>query len=178
RYVNLLVTMLLGGLWHGANWTFIVWGGLHGVYLVVNHFWRYITAGMGLPRRFPKMYAGGAWAMTLLAIVVGWVFFRSESVADATKVLRAMASFNGFGVSVGSASEVALLGVASVWALGTPNTNQVMNYFFGWEGEREAVSMRWRPSNVWSWAVVVLFFLSAFAGLTGRRTIEFLYFQF
>ena len=38
RYKNLLITMLLGGLWHGANWTFIIWGGLHGLFLIINHF--------------------------------------------------------------------------------------------------------------------------------------------
>ena len=43
RYMNLLVTMLLGGLWHGAGWTFVIWGGLHGVYLVVNHTWHALS---------------------------------------------------------------------------------------------------------------------------------------
>ena len=48
RYVNLIVTMLLGGLWHGAGWTFVLWGALHGVYLVVNHLWREAKARLGL----------------------------------------------------------------------------------------------------------------------------------
>ena len=43
RYLNLMVTMLLGGLWHGANWTFVAWGGLHGLYLIINHAWRSLT---------------------------------------------------------------------------------------------------------------------------------------
>src|SRR5437016_12464491 len=42
RYVNLMITMLLGGLWHGASWTFVVWGGLHGIYLALNHAWRFL----------------------------------------------------------------------------------------------------------------------------------------
>ena len=44
RIRNLLITMLLGGLWHGAGWTFIIWGGLHGLYLAINHFWRKVNA--------------------------------------------------------------------------------------------------------------------------------------
>ncbi len=47
RYVNLMVTMLLGGLWHGASWTFVVWGGLHGAYLVVNHAWQWLKEKSG-----------------------------------------------------------------------------------------------------------------------------------
>src|SRR4029078_9582961 len=46
RYANLVITMLLGGLWHGASWTFVVWGGLHGVYLMINHGWRHLREGM------------------------------------------------------------------------------------------------------------------------------------
>src|SRR5690606_424877 len=52
RYVNLLVTMLLGGLWHGAGWTFVAWGALHGVYLVVNHAWIALRARLGFGRRY------------------------------------------------------------------------------------------------------------------------------
>ena len=178
RYVNLLLTMLLGGLWHGANWTFVVWGGLHGVYLMANHLWRFVAAGANVPRRFPATYRAVSWAVTLLAVVVGWVFFRSESVTHAMGMLRGMAGLQGFGMALGSAPEWALVAGAGVWALCAPNTNQVMDYFFGWEWERDSGSVRWRPTGIWASVVVCLFVLSAFAGLTGRRTIEFLYFQF
>jgi D-alanyl-lipoteichoic acid acyltransferase DltB (MBOAT superfamily) len=67
RHANLLATMLLGGLWHGANWTFVVWGGLHGLYLVVNHLWR-----QHFGRQGPPVPAVSAlyWLLTLLAVVV------------------------------------------------------------------------------------------------------------
>ena len=75
RYINLTMTMLLGGLWHGAGWTFVIWGGLHGLFLVINHFWR-----AHCPVRLPK-FAG--WLITSVSIVAAWVFFRAETVGQA-----------------------------------------------------------------------------------------------
>ncbi|HJU99807.1 MAG TPA: MBOAT family protein [Burkholderiaceae bacterium] len=85
RYVNLLLTMLLGGLWHGANWTFVVWGALHGSYLIVNHGLRRVLGERGgLPLRCL------GWLATFLAVVVGWVFFRAPTVASAWSIVHAM----------------------------------------------------------------------------------------
>ncbi len=94
RYLNLMATMLLGGLWHGAGWTFIVWGGLHGFYLIVNHAWRRFkekmcwSAGGGLAR----LVAG---ALTFLAVVVAWVFFRAANFSTAIRMLNGMVGLNG-----------------------------------------------------------------------------------
>ncbi|MNS01985.1 Peptidoglycan O-acetyltransferase [compost metagenome] len=96
RYVNLMITMVLGGLWHGAGWTFIIWGALHGAYLVVNHGWRALTANR-LPTH-PLLGAlgqGAAWGLTFLAVVVGWVFFRAANVPTALAMLKGMAGLNG-----------------------------------------------------------------------------------
>jgi alginate O-acetyltransferase complex protein AlgI len=121
RYLNLFVTMLLGGLWHGAGWTFVVWGGLHGLYLIVNHGWRALRGRLGqdLNRTTPH---GRALArlITFVAVVAGWVFFRAASLDDALAVLRGMAGFNGvslpaaLGTQLGPWSRAALehLGVA------------------------------------------------------------------
>jgi hypothetical protein len=98
RYLNLMATMLLGGLWHGAGWTFIVWGGLHGLYLVINHAWQWMT------QRPPPLSGHspspvGRWAgriVTFVAVIVAWVFFRAESLPDALRILRGMAGLGGF----------------------------------------------------------------------------------
>ena len=97
RHVNLLMTMLIGGLWHGAGWTFIVWGGLHGLYLIINHAWRWLRR-----RRHngaaPELGGWGrhaAHALTLLAVVIGWVFFRAHSFEGAMRILEGMAGVNG-----------------------------------------------------------------------------------
>lgn len=89
-YVNLLVTMILGGLWHGASWTFVFWGGLHGVALAVNRRW--------IEWRGQRMESGSgavfrAWAgrlATLLVVLIGWVFFRSGTFAQASLILGKM----------------------------------------------------------------------------------------
>jgi alginate O-acetyltransferase complex protein AlgI len=97
RQANLLVTMLLGGLWHGAGWTFVIWGGLHGVYLIVNHLWQVARHRLGLERSI----VGGRAAARLLTfgcVVVAWVFFRSAGFPAAAKMLNAM--FLGDGISL------------------------------------------------------------------------------
>jgi alginate O-acetyltransferase complex protein AlgI len=90
RYLNLLITMLLGGFWHGAGWTFIVWGALHGAYLLVNHAWRDLVGSSG-----GRFFATLSWGMTFLAVVVGWVFFRSDNLTSALSMLSGMAGLNG-----------------------------------------------------------------------------------
>jgi D-alanyl-lipoteichoic acid acyltransferase DltB (MBOAT superfamily) len=81
RQFNLMATMLLGGIWHGAGWTYAVWGGYHGLLLVINHAW--------VSRKFPlpRFVARG---VTLILVIVGWVIFRAKSMHDAFSVVRAM----------------------------------------------------------------------------------------
>jgi alginate O-acetyltransferase complex protein AlgI len=94
RYLNLMVTMLLGGLWHGAGWTFVIWGGLHGFYLMVNQAWRGFKQHLGWSDggRLARLVSG---ALTFLAVVVGWVFFRADSFSSAITILHGMAGMNG-----------------------------------------------------------------------------------
>jgi hypothetical protein len=149
--------MLLGGLWHGAGWTFVAWGGLHGLYLVVNHAWRELKArlGWGEGGRAARLAAA---ALTFFAVVIGWVLFRAESFPSAWAMLWAMAGGNGMSLPValephlavltagipavtlvfdgvapvtGMLSGRAILGVASglalVWFF--PNVRQIMSGF-------------------------------------------------
>jgi alginate O-acetyltransferase complex protein AlgI len=90
RYFNLITTMLLGGLWHGAGWTFVIWGALHGAYLVINNFWRELVVERFL-RRVPGWMgtlAGGF--LTFIAVVAAWVVFRAGNMAQALVILKAM----------------------------------------------------------------------------------------
>ncbi len=86
--VNVVLTMLLGGLWHGANWTFVVWGGLHGAALAVNHVWE--QRGLRLPRPI-------AWALTMVFVMACWVLFRAPDFTTAGGVLASMAGGHGIG---------------------------------------------------------------------------------
>lgn len=96
RYRNLFITMLLGGLWHGAAWTFVFWGTLHGSYLIINHAWRSyrrtLAAGNVVTQSLERVFYR---AITFLAIVVAWVYFRSESLDIAHNVLAGMFGING-----------------------------------------------------------------------------------
>ena len=83
---NLMATMLLAGLWHGAAWNFVIWGGLHGLFLVIHTQYR---------RVFPPMHAAAAHAITLLAVILAWVPFRATSLAGTLAMLRGMAGCNG-----------------------------------------------------------------------------------
>ena len=91
RYANLMATMLLGGLWHGAGWTYICWGGLHGIYLAINHLWRASLQHVPV-RWFPPRLSGlTGGAITFVSVVVAWVLFRSADMAHAIVMLKAMA---------------------------------------------------------------------------------------
>lgn len=94
RYVNLALTMVLGGLWHGASWSFVLWGALHGAYLVANHAFRALVERLGLAPRLgrSRVFAVLAWSVTALAVVVAWVFFRAETMGGALRILQAMAA--------------------------------------------------------------------------------------
>ena len=88
--------MLLGGLWHGAGWTFVAWGALHGLYLLVNHAWNGFAArAEAATGRRPALGAPLAQALTLLAVMVAWVFFAAPSFASAAAVLAGMSGLNG-----------------------------------------------------------------------------------
>lgn len=90
RYLNLMATMLLGGLWHGAGWTFVIWGALHGLYLAINHLWRELIVArfLGWVPNWLGTLAGGA--LTFIAVVAAWVVFRAENIAQAMYLLKAM----------------------------------------------------------------------------------------
>jgi D-alanyl-lipoteichoic acid acyltransferase DltB (MBOAT superfamily) len=116
RYRNLMLTMLLGGLWHGAGWTFVIWGGLHGIYLSVNHLWsryapRALTTADLVPGimkdRVPGIKQVMFWSLSMLCVTIAWVFFRADSVTSSFAILSSM-----FGMEPGKPMNPALLGEA------------------------------------------------------------------
>jgi alginate O-acetyltransferase complex protein AlgI len=141
RYVNLMITMLLGGLWHGAAWTFVAWGGLHGLYLVVNHGWERARSHLGFTKSTPVTRAASR-VTTFLAVVVAWVFFRAQTFGAAKVLLQGMVGFYGlfasplalatlnaelpFWTAGNFAVAVTVLAilVAAVWTL--PNSQQIL----------------------------------------------------
>jgi len=95
RNFNLLATMTLCGLWHGAGWTFIAWGALHGVAIVVNRGFTSVRVAMGLDGDGHALGRLSSRALTFLVVVVGWVIFRAQDMGDAVAVLAGMTGANG-----------------------------------------------------------------------------------
>jgi alginate O-acetyltransferase complex protein AlgI len=177
RYFNLLATMLLGGLWHGANWTFVIWGTLHGIFLAINHIFSTLTERLGWP-------CNGLWwrisgrAMTFLAVVFAWVFFRAESFDSAIAVVRAMVGLNGKGLgsspfSLGAPAMV--VGILLVVVFFAPNTQEFMARFRPQLDEITPVRISWEPNAIYATAIALM----AAASLTMMtKESPFLYYQF
>ena len=110
RYKNLMLTMLIGGLWHGASWTFVIWGGLHGAFLIINHGWRGMPQYASLCTNFIFRYFGVL--LTFTAVVIAWVIFRAENLETSMQIYSAMFGGNGIslpsfiGTSLGSQAEM------------------------------------------------------------------------
>lgn len=201
RYVNLMATMVLGGLWHGAGWTFLIWGGLHGFYLVCNHFWRHLRSTLlGHDLNQSTVFGrSAAWLVTFIAVVVAWVFFRAASISAAIEMLRAMFGFNGIwlapvyeiflqhlkdGDIAGMKSDLIvayfndliptnliLILALSGIAFACPNTQEYMRY----GPQRSVGRMAWRPNGRHAFLASVLFMMSV---TSMNKVSEFLYFQF
>ncbi len=160
---NLMLTMLLGGLWHGAAWRFVVWGGLHGTYLSVER---------GLRRR----WGGAQWAgsvsasiafglLTYYLVCITWVFFRAETFANAIRLVRTM-----------------LVGGPDRLSLGTPATLTVLGITVAllcshWWMRSSSLEDRWRSLAWWNRSVVLATLILCLAFASGDER-AFIYFQF
>lgn len=202
RYLNLMITMVLGGLWHGAGWNFIVWGALHGAYLAIHRGWSTFARQFHLPA---DTHAGKVLAtlLTFTAVCVAWVFFRAPDMPVALTILKGMAG--GFGLALPDALAPHLLSlqpalaamgmgfylgggtlfietwtwiaVAACITFALPNTQQIMRRFdpaldFQASGRH---LLTWRASPAWAAAIALLALAST---LALNRPAEFLYFQF
>ena len=204
RYRNLMLTMLLGGLWHGAAWNFVLWGALHGVYLCVNHAWRALTrsTGTGL--------AGDGWlrlpglVLTFVAVALAFTVFRATDFASAASILSAGFSsaaldaplslggairgtslgqvLYALGFSQGSylAPALVLVCAGSVcWLL--PNTQGFLFQFepvltsLAADDRRPAPRLQWHGGAT---QALVLGFLLGCSLLSLWSVTEFIYFQF
>jgi D-alanyl-lipoteichoic acid acyltransferase DltB (MBOAT superfamily) len=194
RYLNLLLTMLLGGLWHGAGWNFLVWGGLHGIYLCINHLWHGWRGGK------PDAPAAGlavkacCWAVTFFAVVVAWVFFRARTAAGAWQMLGGLFGFEAGSSAYASSGIVRLMdlpilvgeqrllliggcvvALALVIAVFMPNVPQLFRYREYRRAPEPPALLRWRPNGAWALVTALALAISLF-GMWQR--LEFLYFQF
>jgi D-alanyl-lipoteichoic acid acyltransferase DltB (MBOAT superfamily) len=156
-YRNLMLTMLLGGLWHGASWNFVIWGGYHGALLGVERMLGVGKRDHGWPVRWICV------VFTFGLVCIGWVFFRAATLHDSLRVIRAM-----FGATLGTnlipAWQLGMAGVTLLLAIAEENR--------GWFDRLLAA-----PAVVYATAIVFLLFCLELLGLTGK-TVPFVYFQF
>lgn len=120
---NILITMLLAGLWHGAGWTFIFWGGLHGLYICINHLWR--KAGRSMPKP-------AGWFITFMAVNIAWVFFRAEDFPTAFAMLSAMVGLSEPGdiKPVFSGQKIRLILILIGVCVFMPNAEKIISKYF------------------------------------------------
>jgi D-alanyl-lipoteichoic acid acyltransferase DltB (MBOAT superfamily) len=151
RHANLFATMLLGGLWHGAAWTFVAWGAFHGVLLMLNHGWRaFVAPATSAPARLL------GWGLTFLAVSFGWVLFRADGFNTAARMFLALAGRGGsFAALVPGAEVWAELAALGAIAFLLPNSQSLV--LGGPEARRWPA---WRPSPAWALALALGFVLA------------------
>jgi D-alanyl-lipoteichoic acid acyltransferase DltB (MBOAT superfamily) len=189
RNLNLFTTMALGGLWHGAGWTFLIWGMLHGGYLIANHRWSQFV------RRDPRwsifagtaLYGMAALALTQLAVVVAWVFFRADSPVAALRVIKAMAGAadaSKISPALMPALTLATIAIGYGACLVLPNVNAMFARWnvgletYGNARRWSILALQWRPSLPWAVVASAMFVVTVTASLLAGDGSQFLYFQF
>ena len=150
-----MVTMLLCGLWHGAGWTFVLWGGMHGVGLIANNTWRRLS----LP-----MHAAVGWVLTMVLVVAGWVLFRSVDLTSAWAMFGSLVGYAPHAETVLGALRYRNFALAAAIVLFSPNSQQL-------------VLERMQPR---SWVAVgfAIALVAVFLELGNNDNIEFIYFEF
>lgn len=197
RYMNLFATMLLGGLWHGAGWPFVIWGALHGLYLACNHAWQAAERRLRFSMQGALLESASVF-VTFFFVVVAWVFFRAKDLDSAWRVLSAMfagstfvlpldsglcdlleqvlpweqkASLPAFGGDRQIIWTVSLL--LAIWIL--PNTQQLMRMACS----RFVLSEPWRQNLTWVGIGASLFWIVLLLMINETRgASEFIYFNF
>jgi len=178
RYRNLMLTMLLGGLWHGSNWTFVIWGGLHGLYLCVQHGWQtWRGEGRPAPSSTVKVFNQ---VLTHLAVLVSWVFFRAPDLGSALETLKGLIGLNGLaGTADIGLMEIAMVAIGAFIAFLMPNTNQIVLYVGNRFPQAQAafclIRPQWRPNLGWALAMGILLVIGI---LNMDKTADFIYAQF
>lgn len=205
RHFNLFITMVLGGLWHGAGWNFVIWGGLHGIFLIINHVWRDATLRLGVSI---GNRAGNILSilLTFHCVVLAWVFFRSTDIRSALTLISGM--YGSYGIAIpeyianrmglsGSALEsigihtflgggtnfiftYVWIALAALVTFGTPNTQQLMQHFSPALPTSDHTAdghrgLGWQPRLRWALGMGVL---ATFSLISLGQPSEFLYFQF
>ncbi|MCB9979462.1 MAG: MBOAT family protein [Rhodospirillales bacterium] len=165
-YVNLFLTMLLGGLWHGANWTFVLWGAWHGIILAIERLLG-VRAREGEAIALHKRIARVGF--TMLLVLIGWVMFRASDVSSAMTMYGGMVGLNGGGISDAFAWQISGMAAATLALAGI--VVYLPPFLAAWRNESVQASLAGRLG-------VIVLFLLAVTKLLSQSYSPFLYFQF
>jgi alginate O-acetyltransferase complex protein AlgI len=152
-----MITMLLGGLWHGAGWNFVIWGGWHGLALCINHWYRERFGGLASRTL--------GWSLTMLVVMVGWFFFRATDAAIFTGMLRSLHHLSWLGVHTAMLRIIVLLALP-LFAL------EYVEYRNGQDQLTETGFRRLTFAAIASCMLLTIFAASQ------RPAVNFIYFQF
>jgi D-alanyl-lipoteichoic acid acyltransferase DltB (MBOAT superfamily) len=174
RYRNLILTMLLGGLWHGAGWNFIIWGGLHGLYLTINHMFTKYLQKLNF-----QLHSIIGICVTFCCVAIAWVFFRSETTQGALTMLYSLMSISSGELVYFSwqVIDYGLIIFAAVLAFFAPNLPEFFNYSGSDCDIQEAVDNSVLSSNRF-WFTFIVGVLFAFSLSFMSEPTVFLYFNF
>ncbi len=156
KYFNLLFTMIIGGIWHGAGFTFLIWGIMHGMFLCINHMSRYIKIVIN---------KNVSWLITFLSVSISWVVFRAENVGNAWEIISSMFGLRNFSFESSHISNIEFYVIFIIififWLKNAPNTRQL--------------AITRKTSYLVSGFCSVILYLSI---LNFNEVTEFIYFQF
>ncbi len=190
RYMNLMITMFLGGLWHGAGWTFVVWGLLHGIYLVINHGWRHIVNTYPFLVRYTRsvIYPIFSLIVTQFFVVLAWIYFRAEHLRSADRLVKSIFTFHHAVVHARphliTNIEFILIAFVYILCLLMPNIKTIFGSWnvglvtYQHQPQNNLLSLKWNMSARWAIAIAVLFLISLLFILAAGDGSRFLYFQF
>lgn len=167
-YINLLLTMVLGGLWHGANWTFLLWGTWHGLILVIERALGVRKKTHDSMRLSYKLLFTG---LTFILVMLGWVVFRADTIRQAFIYYQGMAGLNGFGLTDYLSWQISKVSLTAL-LIGT-----IIVFIFPW-GERRLKRKISTPQTVWEQIGMSGLFTLAVIKLLAQSYSPFLYFQF
>lgn len=176
RYINLFLTMLLGGLWHGANWTFVIWGALHGLYLIINHSYTSVRQSLGW-RQMPKPLG---ITITLFAVVFAWVPFRAENWSSTLNIWQSMLSLDQLWHTTAQATHLNCARItrgivlAFILIMFAPNSQTIVDNI----RQRLNKDLPQSQAKYWLGFGLVLGLLFAYTIASLGHVSEFLYFQF
>lgn len=184
QLLNIFFVMTLAGFWHGASWNFVIWGGLHGIFIISNHAWRIFTKNWYENKKlnFFKVL------LTFLSVTIAWAFFRAETVTGALKIISGCFSFLNSSIFL-EYSDIdyylpyiyqikwfVLLFIV-IWIF--PNTNKISNFLENSNFNRGSISIfRYNLDNSYIYLVIISFFLFIASFPGNQLNQPFIYFQF